>query len=274
MRIYDVRQKVRNEFYKDDAAVGQAMMLTSEGWAVMYAPAYVRGAHQYWESIDHQGMIHRISTSFLDPVSGLVYLKVEGDGFRGDVSFPDWDAIDIEKPILAVSVGGVAPAALESLVPTSDTEEYDLWKPRMVYTLAGDVTPGDVLIAEDGTFLGYVNEASEMIESWMVSTQLQSLFSQSKNEYRTLALRGYQVDGVVADDAFASLKGFYVSNSPTRASTSTVATGDVVVGIAGLPFDEQTAARDLLFAGDTVRMRVLRNGNIEELLVNQAPITP
>ena len=270
MQVYDRRKKIQNEYYTDTASVGQAMMLTSEGWAVMHVSAYVRGSEVFWESVDHQGMIFSVETSFQDPVSGLVYLKIIGDGFRGDVSFPDWDSFDRTASLTALSTGGVSPAVLESLVRTRTTEQHPISEPVYAHHVAGDVAVGDVLIAHNGAFVGFINEEKELVESWLISTQLQPLFEKETNEYVGLPLVGYQVSGVVVEDMFESINGFFVTKAPTQATSSTIGVGDVVLGIQGVPYDEVTSARSILFAPDTLTVQLLRAGSRVDVQVEKS----
>ena len=264
------RQKVQNEYYSEAAFVGQAMMLTSEGWAVLYTPDYVPGVERHWESIDHKGMIFTVEKSFQDRVSGLVYLKIAGDGFRGDISFLDWNTFDMGESLSSLSLRGVVPAAFDRLEENDEPKQYELWKPRFSHTVVGDVSSGDVLIAENGDFIGFVNSDKKIIESWLISTQLQPLFEKEKNEYLALPIIGHRVEGVVVDDMFENIHGFLVTKSNTKASSSAVGVGDVILRIEGLPFDEVTSARVMLFAPETILMQVLRDGEEVDLLVKKS----
>jgi hypothetical protein len=270
VRVYNTKQKVQNEYYSEAAFVGQAMMLTSEGWAVMYTSNYSRGAEKHWEIVDHQGIIFTVEKSFQDSVSGLVYIKIAGDGFRGDISFLDWNTFDMSESLSSLSLRGVVPAAFDRLEENSESKQYELWKPRFFHTIVGDVSSGDVLIAENGAFVGFVNSDKKIIESWLISTQLQPLFEKEKNEYKALPLTGYRVEGVVVDDMFENIHGFLVTKSNTKASSTTVGAGDVILRIEGLPFDEVTSARVMLFAPETILMQVLRDGKKLDMLVNKS----
>lgn len=267
VRVFDRRQKV-NTFYGDNAFVGQAMLLTAEGWAVLYDPSYVRGAHQYWEVVDHQGTVFLVEQSLFDDVSGLVYMKVAGDGFRADVSFPEWSTLDTRTPLHALHAGNTDVVAIDGMVQNETLRKvYPLIESPVAYQLAGDVYPGDVVVSANGTFIGFADTDTHLIPSWFVSTQLQSLFEMGTVQYMTLPVRGYQVAGSVQNGVMDTLQGFYVAESSTRISSTTLGIGDVIVGINGVPYAAESAARSMLFAPELVPVSILRNGEQVNLLV-------
>ncbi|PIT86079.1 MAG: hypothetical protein COU33_05120 [Candidatus Magasanikbacteria bacterium CG10_big_fil_rev_8_21_14_0_10_43_6] len=61
-----------------------------------------------------------------------------------------------------------------------------------------------------------------------------------------------------------------MTKAPTQATSSTIGVGDVVLGIQGVPYDEVTSARSILFAPDTLTVQLLRAGSRVDVQVEKS----
>ncbi len=93
--IFDTTKKTSDAIYPESALVTHAALLSSDGWAVLRVPSYRLGREKNWEAIDAQGVQHRIEAAVFDSVSGLLYVRLNGDGFR-IFPFADWNEIHSE----------------------------------------------------------------------------------------------------------------------------------------------------------------------------------
>ncbi|MBP9761145.1 MAG: hypothetical protein KBD15_02810 [Candidatus Magasanikbacteria bacterium] len=273
VRVYDTREKIGQAYYAPSGLVGRAVMLTSSGWAVLHQSEYTPGEERYWESVNHQGIVFPINDVVFDPVSELVYINIEGDGFRGDVSFPDWNDIDVDGPVFAVNEYGSRPFALGSFIASDTNDVYAISAPRFFYQLTGTGEPGDIMVSEAGAFLGFLHADNRLIPSWLMSSQLQELFANKKIAYTGLSVKGTTVRAYTDESTFQAVHGLYVTQSSTRATTSTLGVGDVIVRVNGIPFDEASVARHIIFAQSPVRVEVLRQGVVIEMDIEKQPVS-
>ena len=83
------------------------------------------------------------------------------------------------------------------------------------------------------------------------------------------------VDGFVAaaDGVGARrVSGFYVSGSPTRATSSTVGSGDVIIRIQNKPVDSFTLARQILSAPERFLITVWREGEEVDIMIEKTEV--
>ena len=273
VRVYDTREKIGQAYYGASGLVGRAVMLTSSGWAVLYQSEYTPGEEQYWESVNHQGIVFPIKDVVFDSLSELVYINIEGDGFRGDVSFPEWNDIDEQSAVFAVNEYGSTPLSFGSLAPSDTIEVYSISEPRFFYQLTGTGVAGDIMVNDAGAFLGFLHKENRLIPSWLMSGQLEQLFANKTIEYTGLSVKGTTVNATTHNTTFESVHGLYVTQSPTRATSSTIGVGDVIVRVDGVPFHEASVARHILFAPSPVRVEVLRQGVVIEMMIEKQRVS-
>lgn len=232
VQVYDRRQKIRDQYYTASAKIGEAVLLTREGWAVLPLPALSFGEEKNFEVVDFQGNVFTAETSTYDSVSGLAYIKIVGSGFRGDAVFPDWRTLDVDTPVLAIQGSVVQDGYIEGTQRIAD-QTFPLWQSGQVYLLSATLTPGSVVVTATGEFVGFVREDRTLIPSWQVSAHLRSLFASEKIVYESVPLIGQELSARSQAGRFEERSGFLVTASPFRVTSSTVGVGDTVVRVEG-----------------------------------------
>lgn len=271
--VYDARKKINGFVYPESAAVGVAVLLNSEGWAAMYAPDYRDGTYKNLQAVGNQGNIYSLLSAQKDPVSDIVYFKIQGDGFRGDISFFNWDGANVVgESFVRIGTKDIGAVHIQKATRIANTESFALSKQIYAFQISGDHSIGDILVTEQGNFVGFAGLNGTLQESWYVAGQLQSLFDTGTISYTGIHASGVMVRGIQVNGILERHVGFLITQSPTRASSSTLGVGDVVVSVNGKLFDERTAGQDILNATSPVSVRVFRGGEELDITVEKIKI--
>ncbi len=266
--VYDKNKKVDNSFYMPKSEVLEAAYLSSDGWAVAFYPNFVPGEERNWEAVDYQGSIRKVERTVYDPFSRLLYIKTSGQGFR-IASFVDWSRIDSGYGLWSVRGSEWEFVVADDLENVSLAVSYPVWRPRFLYSLSPDAEKGSLLFDSQGGLAGISDENSRIIPGWMIEEQMDSLLERGRISYQGLPWSGYQVSGVKFEDRWQPLQGWYISDAPSRASSSTIGWGDVLVGIDGQPISNSLNARQVFLSPDEFVATVWRQGEEVDILVKK-----
>ncbi len=209
VRVYDRRQKIDGIYYTNESKLGEAILLTREGWAVLTLPNLAIGEEKNLEIVDFQGNIFPVTSSMFDPINRLAYIKIDGTGFRGDTVFADWQHIDVDTAILSIDGTLIQEGYIEGMVGKTG-ESFPIWQNVRDYILSSKLTLGSLVITEKGEFVGFVGENHTLIPSWFVSTHLRSVFVTEKIVYESLPLRGQEFLALSTNGRFEERGGFIV----------------------------------------------------------------
>ena len=274
VHIYDTREKLGGAYYATGAKKGTAMILSAEGWATMLLPTYTWGEEYFWEVVDYQGRVYKVSSLVRDSATDIVYFRMNGDRFRGDVSFPDWDMLDV-KDVLWSPNNLERSMMLGDIDILSNEKSFLLTKEHAAYTVStldGDELPVyDPLILKNGAFVGFLRKDGTVLPSWYVSAQLVSLFETGTVGYSGIPVKGTVVDhSVNGEHVYEVVSGFFVSFLPYQLYGGGLLLHDVIIEVEGQPFHIYETQRDILLdEHDTVHMRVLRGGEMIDVDVKK-----
>lgn len=270
--VYDRRQKVDGQFYPDNAKALPAIMFSSDGWAVLYDAGYFLGLERYWEGLDYQGTIYKVEKVFVDNIGGFIYVKFDGGGFPF-VTFADWNKLDENSPVWEISRDSYKKHTLKNDSDNVNKRDYKIWQPQLLFKVSEFLASGDILINENGELSGIVNDDGRLLYSWMIEGQLASVLQNSAVDYRAVSWTGYMAHGFVkVNDYTKRVNGFYVKNSPTKISSSTVGVGDLVIKVQGAPVSLANLSRKILFAPEEFAVTVLRGGQEYEIMVKKVGV--
>lgn len=265
--IYDKRKKVQGAHYTADAKVGEAVLLTREGWAVFPTESFVSGEEKNFDVVDFQGNVFGTSLAVFDPVSNLTYIKLIGSGFRGDAVFPDWNDVDVDTRVLSIFGSTVQEGYIEGVGVKAKTS-FPLWEANEEYAVSASLPVHSVLISERGELVGFVGALHTLIPAWYIPAHLRSLFEQEKIVYESLPYKGQEIISVVNNGRFEEQSGFLVTESPTKVTSSTIGVGDIIVRVDSELYDPIATSRTLLGnTAATIKLTVLRGTQSLEMNV-------
>lgn len=270
--IFDTTKKVQGaSVYPESSFVTYAALLSSDGWAVLSDAAYRPGKEKQWEGVDIQGVRHRVERAIADPVAGLVYIKLSGDGFRV-FPFPDWRAVepgaslwhvDITRPMTR-SLASKRVSVRESARRTTDAS-YPIWRPEYIYRLERTATPGALVTTYAGELVGFVDKSGGLIPGWLVAGQLSSVLSSRPIRYDRAPWEGYMAHGVAREDIVQFVPGFFIQSG----AQGGLQRGDILIRVEGESIDPAHLSRYLLLAPAEFSVTVIRGG--EEMNVTITP---
>jgi len=203
-------------------------------------------------------------------VAQLLYIKLATSDVRADVTFTPYK--DLENTGLVWGLTKQQAQALQ-VVPKDMqlSGTVDLRAPRLAFMLAEDMPVGTLLINEQGAFVGFASKEG-IIPAWFVSEQLSSVFGNTSFTYASLPVSAAVVlDTVVEEGRTSFQNGLYIHRVPTRASSSTLGLGDIIVQIDGNDVDAANAAFNIMRSvHDDVLTTIIRDGKRMQLQVPKA----
>ena len=215
--------------------------------------------------------MYQVERTVADPLSGLAYLKVNGGGFRVMALF-SWDAIP-DGALWSLIPDGYREVFLGEARKNEGAENvFAISEPQYAFELLPDASAVSMILTTKGELAGFVVADGRLIPSWMVGNQLPSVLSGGVVSYAGLPYRGRFVTSVISETGLSVLPGFYVEQSPTQVSSSTIGKKDVILKIDGkaiAPFD---LARQVLTSPDPVAVTVFRDGKEYDILVPKTPV--
>ncbi len=273
VRVYQANASVEKiGQYSTAGYIADALLISTDGWAVLHVPADRVNAPFSWRAVDHKGDSHAIEASVVDPVAGLVYIKLASSDVRADVAFAQYK--DLQEGEL---VWGIAKQQAEALQVIEQSPVapaiINLRTPVLSFALAQDVPIGTLLTTEQGVFVGFVSEQG-IIPAWFVSEQISHVFAGTPFAYESLPVTAVLLDTVVERERTLFQNGLYIQRVPTKASSSTLGVGDIVVQVDGNDIDASRVAFDIMRSvHDDVLVSILRNGTRIQLQVPKESIT-
>lgn len=268
-QVYDKRQKIGGKFYSIDTEKLQAVMFSSDGWAVAYAPDYHKGQEKYWEGIDYQGTSYSVEKVVFDQMTNLIYIKFVGEGFPF-ISFANWNNLNADTEIWSIYGFEKEKYLFGKAIKEENKNNYAIWQPQFFYHIDQSVPSGSLVINKDGQMVGISDESGKIVYGWMVENQFISVLQNNSTLYRAVPWSGSFVSGFVKDESVTKkVFGFYVQNSPTKPTEKTIGAGDLILQIQNKNIDAENAARQILTAPEKFSVLVWRNGKEVEIFVNK-----
>lgn len=267
LRMYDADKKI-DGLYKENSFLGQAVVLSAGGWAVLYNPALVSTNYSKWEFVDFEGNVYSAEKAISDKQrKGLFFIKVAGEDFRGDIIFPNWRDIETVDVFAAVGRQEVSPVAISGMSPVVQKEaSYRLGSTTYRYDVVGDAAVGDIVMTKNGEFVGFVDSDATLLGGWHVQSQLVSLFSKGEPSYGELPIRGFFVDRISGVHP-----GFYVSQI-LGTSTDAIQQGDIIIKLQDQFLDDIDIERVMSTLPSDVPVTILRNGEQLQVLLTKQNI--
>jgi len=260
VEVYDARTVVKETLYPVDGFVGGGVVLSSGGWVVMYAPNYKLAEEKNWHVVDYQGTVYYVTKAVPDLDSGLLFLQIDGDAFRGDVTMVDSETLSYYSPLIGMGHSTSYPLVLDGVVKRDTKSVHDIFVTRYDHLLIGDSVPGDIVLTPGkGELVGFVGPNGTLIDSRHIEEHIPSLFGTNTLYERPLSFFGYAIDGYIQDDYLIKKQGFVITNIPATSGTSTMKSGDIITFMHTNAYEEKTAAWVLHTAPSTFTVRIIRD---------------
>lgn len=266
VKIFDKRKKLSGNFYDASGFVGNATLLTLDGWAVLYVPNVSQDISML-EAVDSQGRTHVIKKIVRSETGGLSYVQIDGEGFSVVSLFSGVPAS--QKIVWSYKDNEFFETEL--LFPLTKTKEVA----RSIVLFSPKISPvamgSEFVVNEKAELIGFIDKNGSLLSAGDINRELRLVQKNLPLENTLFALTGYVLEGIEKDEHGVPQThfGFFVTESGIRGKTG-VMNGDIVVSVQNKLFDPKTVREDILNAPGEVVLTVLRQGKTVEVKVKKS----
>ncbi len=250
-------------FAKSDSLAGTALLVSSDGWAVLYQPRFTGGI-KTWRGIRKNGEVFAVEKALPDPATGLLYLKLaavekNSNDSSSPAPFPVSSFPERLAPGTILAVGQdnqwlATTVSYSRLSPTASSHSDSL--PIERWTLDRTFMPGSPVVTAQGRLAGFIESDGSLLPFDAIQEVIGGLLSAEKIVYPTLGVEGWFSDEQPIINGTLRIDGFAVSK--VLAGNQRLRRGDVLTTVNGLI----VSFPNLWYAttrGSEVTLTVLRN---------------
>lgn len=252
-------------YFSNDDKIGEAMVVTSDGWLVMRHSGSISG-YKSWQVLFNDE-VYKITNILADQNAGLVYFKlaenkqVAGrDGAQFKIVSFDNNLTHVGDEVYVLQNGGWQYAIVKQLLTKAVSLPHADSAPVARYSLNINVESGEIVIDKSGKVIGVVTDNGLVLPAQYISRVLAGVLEKKIVFYPSFGLEGwfnFEQPIVVGTE---SLKGFLV----TKGSSGDVRVGDVITEINGQIVNEENLWYNLN-ATSVARVKIFRIGKILEV---------
>lgn len=258
VRVYSESVSANGVVYAPaDRYVGDAYVVSSDGWLALYAPDY-NGVFKNWHIITAEGTSVSLEKAVYDARTGLLFLKVPTNASRYFTKQAEFIDTVKEGDDVFVNEHGLWNYSIidhkkiyNELVPHSDAVQ------SVRYVLNNTFASGSLVITSDGRVVGMVTRGKHVLPSSVLTNLLSSILSKGTVTYTSLGVEGWfdaEAPVLVNNVAFP---GFFVDHVTSKQSL--LKRGDVIVSINDEVVDPFTMWYTIK-NNKEVRLKVFRAG--------------
>lgn len=232
--IFDKSLQVSKSFYPKEAFLGRVAMLSASGWGVIYYPDFSQNKLANWLALDSQGIGYNIENTIFDAERGMLYVKFVGSNFRV-MSFPNWNNFTNGTKVWVSDYNvwkerQLGDTIVVAINPYTITDQYSRLR------LEPETSAGDIVMTEEGQFVGFVDKNGLLQSAWFADYQLPNLLEKGEFLKNNIDWVGYFVERHGTGDVLDTPgSGFLVTN-PGKIVTD-LKKGDIITEINGSNVD-------------------------------------
>jgi len=252
----------------EEARVGRATALTSDGWFLI--PAEVLQRHGVNVRLVTDTGIVPIESVVQDPATGFTFAKATVSDVRVS-SFGASERLPEGAPVFVVSGTHVYPRVLVDNWATNQEaiQSSDVYVRHYRLDAPVDAAPGALVADGNGSVIGFLEESDRVRPLHHVTSGLNHVLQTGSIVRPTLGLRVIDLSRVVTESM--SRQGLEIV-SVARGSAAEIAklkVKDVIVRVQGESVLDQTLDEWVLGAqvGDTLLLTIVRDGTEQEISV-------
>jgi len=248
------------QYYVSDAYVGTGVLLSSNGWGVVYAPELLSETTNPRISVrDHQNVWYSPTSIVVDRTLGLIYFRLSGNEFHV-ISFPDWRTFEPGLESWVFGRGMWKQSMLGSKVRLSENQLFDINERRLTHRFVDIADHRGIVVNQYGQILGFVDQNGFLQEAWMIEYSIPSLLETGVLPATSLRWKGYMVETF---EEGKMVHGFLVDT--VSVTIPAVRRGDIIRMINGSAIDEHTLHRAI--REPSVTITIWRDGELFDILV-------
>lgn len=255
-------QILENGYYGEGALVGNGIMLTSNGWGVVYSPQLANvGVIPELTIRDTQGIWYKPDTVIADKKNGLVYFKLTGNEFYV-TSFPDWRTLGSGREVWTYSgrewrgrvMGDIEKISKETIFAVADE------RVRFALSPVSSINTG-IVLSDVGDFLGFSDTEGKLHDAWIIEYSIPKLLELGVIEKSEVEWKGSMVETM---EEGKLVKGFLIGEVG-QTTVNGIKRGDIVRSINGTSVTEMNLYR--LVRETPLTATIWRDGQVFDILV-------
>lgn len=257
LTILDRRLYLSDSLYGEAAVVATAASISSDGWIVFSLPKHASFSPQSWDILTNSRESLGISKSIRDPLTGLIYIKTNGEGMRV-FSFAKGNAGDTLWGILPDRWRETKMFGLENNTEDLSQKRKAIWKLFSFDSLNPALPAGTPIVTSAGELAGIVNTEGLLIPSSFIALQIPTVFDTGTIAYAGIPVEGFVVSGMLDEDGGSALSGFFITKI-TDSRFRDLRIGDVITAINGATFQKETTLLFSSLAPQPITVTILRD---------------
>lgn len=263
VEVFLAREILANGYYGRNAWVGDGVMLSSNGWGVVYAPKIANGSVPSLRMRDTQGTWYTPTSIVPDTVHGFIYFKLEGTEFYV-ASFPDWRIVESGMAVWVYERGSWKHQVLGARTYIDGSLSFRVSEERQRFELSpSGLSETGIVVSDTGNVLGFVDDEGRLHDAWMVEYSIPRLLGEGALTESVVDWTGSMVETI---EEGKTVFGFLLESLGGSESTG-LKRGDIIRTINGMPIDEYTVHR--MIRATPVSLQVWRNGQISDILISE-----
>lgn len=270
MTLIDASAFTNDGFFLGTSKIGDAVVLTDNGWGVLYLPSYTKGQEKQWKGVDYTGTSFEIEMAVPDGFREFVFVKFARTGLEASalasVSF-----LPLPATVWAYHHGLWQGETIHEAEEWDRNTKLPLWQPRMRFRFFSSVPSGELLFTSDGEFLGVSNGEGYLVPARLIGAQIRSVLENGKPTFESIPLVGIVVEKIVSAGGEKRAYGFMVS-AVQKKEKGGVQVGDVITKVNEAPIDPVFLDRQMMDAGGEVSLTLLRKGKEYVIVVKKVAV--
>lgn len=262
--LLDVTKKSFDS-YGADALLGQAALLSTDGWAV--TAATLPNTLTNIRAVDAQGKLHRLTEQQVDTQNGVRYIKIAHDGFRIFDVLGDVPSKDMTVPVFAFDRARVSPLLL-SLSSLDERPVFTFAQARLVLQTEPVLQTASVLVNDRGVLAALTTTDGTLVSGPVIRHGLPFVLSKKTITRVTLPYTLSQVVGVQKDDQLVSVSGYLVTKIQPKQQNEVLRVGDIITRVDNVEVSEKVLALLAYDLRQQVPVTVYRDGVEVDVVVS------
>lgn len=252
-----------NDFYTKDAVVGKGVMLSSNGWGVVYAPDLLNsGVISKIKIRDAQNTWFTPTSVVADKKNDLVYFKLSGTEFYV-ASFPDWRIIESGLGVWVYTHSEWRRQTIGNQIEISKEPIFSASDKRTRYTMLPlGISSEGLVISDTGSLLGFIVDDGTFNDAWIIENSIPELLQSGTIAFSDPEWKGSWVETVEGGKV---VTGFLI-DSVGKTSMNGIKHLDIVREINGTPITETNLYQ--LIREKSLKVTVWRDGALFDILVS------
>ena len=250
--LYKKSDVVYQTYDQETSFIADAVVVSSDGWAVLSLKDFKAGQQNNWFGVDRRGVNYTIRIAYADRTTDLVYVQFKGDDFRV-ASFADWTDMSVNQQVIFADKYALSIKKISDIKTVQTTE---INKDQIKF-LIDDVDSG-LLFTQDGRFIGFAQQGVLSL-AYKVQHDLPTVLRGAVLKNDKLSFKGKHITHIISDDKTKEQQGFLLTNVNYPYSKM-LKRGDVVIRINGQDYDQLITSRQLLFSDQDITLDIIRDG--------------